>query len=176
MNINIQTKRLILRSAITADADDLAKKRSTPFVLKHNLYMPCSGEQILSELDYYPLICLVKKDDNQLIGALSIREDLFRYHVNAVELQFWLSENFSNKGYMTEAISSMIDYIFTSTSAEIISIKAFDKNIASLRLAKKLGFLEEGYLRHAVKNGNGEVFDLVLFSLSKNDYIEKFNR
>ena len=70
----------------------------------------------------------------------------------------------------------MIDYIFTSTSADIISIKAFDKNIASLRLAKKLGFLEEGYLRHAVKNGNGEVFDLVLFSLSKNDYIEKFNR
>ena len=176
MNVNTQTNRLILRPAKSQDAKILAEKRSQPFVLKYNLYLPCSEEQILAEIDDYPLVILQKKDDNQLIGAVSIREDSFRYHVNAIELQFWLEEKYSQQGYMTEALEKIICDIFYSTDTEQISIKVFSKNLASLKLAEKLSFDKEGYLKNAVKNSNGKTFDLVLFSLSKNDYLAKHSK
>lgn len=161
-----RTERLILRTPTKADADELARARSTEFVMRYNLYTECDGKQIISELENYEHILLLEAATDKIIGCVSVREDPLRYHTDSVTLHAWLIEEMAYKGYMAEALREIIDLLFSEHQR--ISVQIFSENTASLRLAKKLGFEQEGYIKQAVKNKKGEIFDVVLMTLSKN--------
>ncbi len=167
-----QTDRLILREATAEDAAVLAEKRSTPFVMRYNLYEPCEKAQIAREIADYPHILLENRKTGEIIGVISLRDDDFRYHVKAKEMAAWLTEPFAHQGLMAEAIPPVIEWIFQHDVARI-SVRVFAPNTASLRLAEKLGFMREGYLSQAVKNKQGEVFDVVMYSLDADTYLKK---
>ena len=166
MNFYQETARLRLQNATTADAAELAKKRSTPFVMRYNLYTPCDEAQILAELDCYEHIVLKSPQTGEIIGAVSIRDDNFRYHIEAKELHAWLTEEYAHQGLMAEALTPIMEKVFAD-GAERISVRILANNKASLKLAEKLGFIREGYLVRALKNAVGEVFDVALYSLSR---------
>ena len=69
---------------------------------------------------------------------------------------------------MTEALSAFIDYLFEERKYDTITAQALAPNTASRALLSKLGFVQEGYLRRAIKD-NGVIYDNVLFSLLKED-------
>lgn len=167
-----QTERLILKEATTEDATILAKKRSTPFVMRYNLYEPCGEAQIAGELADNPHVLLKNRATGEIIGAISLRDDDFRYHIAAKEMAAWLTEEYAAQGLMSEAIPPVMDHIF-NRDIERISIRIFAENKPSIRLAEKLGFVREGYLARAVKNKQGEVFDVALYSLDANNYLKK---
>ena len=171
MSFYKETARLQLQDATATDAAELAKKRSTPFVMRYNLYTPCDAEQILAELDCYPHILLKHRPTGEIIGAVSVRDDNFRYHIAAKELHAWLTEEYAHQGLMAEALSPIMEKVFAE-GAERISVRILGDNKASLRLAEKLGFTREGYLARALKNASGEVFDVVLYSLSKEEFLK----
>ena len=160
-----------MREATIEDAAVLAQKRSTPFVMRYNLYEPCEGAQIANEIAAYPYITLKSRETGEIIGAVSLRDDDFRYHIKAKEMAAWLAEEYAGQGLMSEAIPPVIDQIFKH-EIERISIRIFAENTASIRLAERLGFTREGYFARAVQNKNGHVFDAVLYSLSKDDYLK----
>ena len=159
-----ETERLILRTPTPNDASELASARSTEFVMRYNLYEECDKEQILRELDSYDHVLLAEKESKRIIGCISLRDDPVRYHTDSVTLHAWLIEEMAYKGYMAEALNEIINELFLVYQR--ISVQIFSQNTASLRLAKKLGFEEEGYIKQAVKNKNGEIFDVVLLSLA----------
>ena len=159
-----ETERLILRTPTPNDAAELASARSTDFVMRYNLYEKCDGEQILRELDSYDHVLLAEKKSKKIIGCVSLRDDPVRYHTDSVTLHAWLIEEMAYKGYMAEALNEIINELFLIYQR--ISVQIFSQNTASLRLAKKLGFEEEGYIKQAVKNKKGEIFDVVLLSLA----------
>lgn len=111
------------------------------------------------------------KDTDELIGKIHIDEDHLRYDVNSVDLAYWLGEEYTRKGYMTEALSAFIDYLFEERKYDAITAQALAPNTASRALLSKLGFVQEGYLRRAIKD-NGVIYDNVLFSLLKEDKIK----
>lgn len=162
-----ETSRLILRSPKSEDALDFAQKRSSPFVLKYNLYSPCDKEQVLLEFENYFSILIILKETNTLIGEVRIKDDEFRYHTNSKELQFWLTEDFARQGYMTESLNLIIEFLFSSGNADRISVRVFSDNVASCKLVEKLGFIKEGYFKNAIKNSCGEIFDLVCYVLER---------
>ena len=166
-----KTPRLLLQAATAADAAELAEKRSTPFVMRYNLYTPCDAAQITAELATYEHILLKSPETGEIIGAVSVRDDDFRYHVNAKELHAWLTEGNAHRGLMREALLPIMRKVF-GDGAERISVRIMAENTASLRLAEKLGFTREGYLVRALKNHAGEVFDVVLFSLAREDFTQ----
>ena len=166
-----KTPRLTIREATLRDAAILAKKRSTPFVMRYNLYEPCEAAQIAKEIADYPHVLLENRTTGEVIGVISLRDDDFRYHIEAKEMAAWLAEEYAGQGLMSEAIPPVMDHIFKH-NIERISIRIFAENKASIRLAEKLGFTREGYLARAVKNKDGGVFDVVLYSLSKDDYLK----
>lgn len=159
-----ETERLILRTPTPNDAAELASARSTEFVMRYNLYEECDKEQILRELDSYDHVLLAEKESKRIIGCISLRDDPVRYHTDSVTLHAWLIEEMAYKGYMAEALNEIINELFLIYQR--ISVQIFSQNTASLRLAKKLGFEEEGYIKQAVKNKKGEIFDVVLLSLA----------
>ena len=164
-NFYKRTERLILRTATEKDAEALARARSTEFVMRYNLYTECDGNQIKKELAAYEHILLAEADTQRIIGCVSMRDDPLRYHVASVTLHAWLVEDSAYKGYMLEALKEIIDLLFLEN--ERVSVQIFSQNTASIRLAKKLGFQEEGFIERAVKNKKGEIFDVVLMSLAK---------
>ena len=159
-----ETERLILRTPTPEDANALALARSTEFVMRYNLYEKCDKEQILRELESYDHVLLAEKESKKIIGCISLRDDPVRYHTDSITLHAWLIEEMAYKGYMLEALTEIINELFLIYQR--ISVQIFSQNTASLRLAKKLGFEEEGYIKQAVKNKNGEIFDVVLLSLA----------
>ncbi|MFS8083042.1 MAG: GNAT family N-acetyltransferase, partial [Ginsengibacter sp.] len=73
------------------------------------------------------------------------------------------------KGYMGEAVSTILDYGFKIMILNRIEACISPANVASLSLIKKFGFTREGYLRqHFIREG--EIQDTVIFSLLKEEY------
>lgn len=165
-----ETARLILRAPKAEDAAVLAEKRSTPYVMRYNLYRPCDAAQILRELEMYEHIILERKADGCVIGCVSVREDHMRCGVDSRLLQAWLAEEYASCGYMTEALDAILAYLLQEGICERVAAGVFAENSASLRLCEKLGFVREGCLKQAIRNKDGQVFDLVLFSLDRETY------
>ena len=170
MKVYIQTQRLILRSTTEVDAPVLATLRSTDFVMKYNLYQPCNANDILQEMQFKEMLTILLKDEKTIIGCVCIKEDDMRYHVDSLDLEGWLSEEFAGFGYMSECFKAILKELFVVRMHARVTSKIFSENTACLRLIEKLGFIKEGFLRQAVKHPCGKIFDVVLYSMDQNEY------
>lgn len=70
---------------------------------------------------------------------------------------------------MSEAIRSVIEFIFSSTEINRIEAIVHTENDRSLNVLTRLGFHREGTLREYVQ-WEGEYWDMVLFSMFKKDW------
>ncbi len=75
-----------------------------------------------------------------------------------------------NTGYMKEAMAAIIDYGFRELILNRVEALIGPDNEPSLRLAKGLGFVEEGRLR-AHYFVDGVYHDSLIFGLLRNDYL-----
>ena len=70
---------------------------------------------------------------------------------------------------MKEALRAFINYLFDTEDIELISARAFEPNLVSCALLKSLGFTHEGTLRHAVRSGEGIVYNDCLYSIKRDE-------
>ena len=73
------------------------------------------------------------------------------------------------KGYATEALRLLIDYLFLAKPLSRLELRAASENAASLRVAEKAGFVREGLLRDAAFS-KGRRHDLYTFSLLRSEW------
>jgi RimJ/RimL family protein N-acetyltransferase len=69
------------------------------------------------------------------------------------------------RGYATEAVKALVDYLFKSYPINRIECSTASTNRASIGLAEKCGFVREGVLRGLVFVAGVYVDDLVLSML-----------
>ena len=85
------------------------------------------------------------------------------------EISYFLIPSERGKGYGTEAVKIMVDYLFLSK--DIVRIQAYidPRNIASQKVIEKAGFSKEGTVRkfHFVK---GEWRDMILYSILRDEW------
>jgi [ribosomal protein S5]-alanine N-acetyltransferase len=106
-----------------------------------------------------------------LEGRVCGEIDFFRpvSYWDAVELSYQLHDPaFAGRGYTTEAVQLLVDYLFAARRCERIQLAIVPQNVASRRVAEKCGFVEEGTARRAFFVG-GRHHDLVLYSLVRGD-------
>jgi RimJ/RimL family protein N-acetyltransferase len=72
-------------------------------------------------------------------------------------------------GYTTEAVKLLTDYLFRINPVQRLEVLTAPENIASLRVAQKCGFREEGTLRQAFFV-NGHFQDVKILSLLRNEW------
>ena len=75
------------------------------------------------------------------------------------------------KGYCTEAVKIMVDYLFLSKNIVRIQSETNPKNKASRRVLEKAGFTEEGVKRHAVF-ARGKWLDGFIYSVLRDEWKE----
>jgi len=77
-----------------------------------------------------------------------------------------------NRGYATEAVTALIDYLFKSFPINRIECSTATQNLASIRLAEKCGLVREGVLRGLVFVG-GVYLDDVVLSILRSDWEQR---
>lgn len=162
----IVTKRLRLRQPESKDVETILKIHNSEFVLRYNAMKKYTKADMLKDIETQKnrTLYLELRESKEIIGAIFINPDILRYQVKAVNLSYYLGEEFQNCGYMFEALEALITKLFEN-NIDVISARVFVENIASKRLLEKLGFSLEGCLRHAIKGYCGTIHDDLLFSL-----------
>jgi len=84
----------------------------------------------------------VQKKDGTKIGYIA-----HFLAAGEIELGYFIMPNERKKGYVSEAIQMMVDYLFLSKDAVRVQAKADPENIASWKALEKVGFKREGILR-----------------------------
>lgn len=171
--MQLETTRLNLRSPKVEDAADYTAIHNSEFVLRYNAMQPTTAERMVHKFtdpEYLEnTVFLEEKKSGKLIGAIFMEEDGLRYGVNSQDLSYFLTEPYSRKGFMKEAMQAVIQYLFEEEKLECISARVFAPNTASRALLKSLGFRENGILPHCVKGYTGEIFDDVIHTLFPDD-------
>jgi [ribosomal protein S5]-alanine N-acetyltransferase len=88
---------------------------------------------------------------------------------DAFELSYLLyADEFAGRGFVTEAVQLLVDYLFGSKKEHRIHLVIVVENGASRRIAEKCGFVLEGTVRGAFYN-DGRNQDVLLYSLLRTD-------
>jgi ribosomal-protein-alanine N-acetyltransferase len=116
--------------------------------------IPRKGDgAFLGETDY------VARPDNNFVGT-----------VHRAEIGFDLTPHYWGNGYMAEAITRVVDFIFSNTEINRIEATAHSENDRSLNVLARLGFHREGILREYVK-WEGKYWDMASLAMLKRDWV-----
>lgn len=85
----------------------------------------------------YGMWLVFSRETGKLIGRAGLEHD---------ELGYMIAPELWNQGYATEVCRFIIDYARENTDFEELYCRIDEKNTASVRLAKKLGFTDSGHV------------------------------
>jgi ribosomal-protein-alanine N-acetyltransferase len=109
---------------------------------------------------------IIEKKDGSKIGAI------FHSPVGKqFEIGYALIPSERGKGYCTEAVKIMADYLFLSKDTVRIQAHIDPRNIASQKVVERNGFKKEGTIRKCFF-AKGEWRDMILFSILREEWKE----
>ena len=159
----IETDRLILRKAIIEDAEPMFRNwASDPEVTKFLTWPPHENtfvtQKVLSEWmaeyerdDYYQWM-IVLKQIGEPIGSLLVGTV---GRAQSAHVGYCIGKNWWHKGIMSEALSAVIDFLFTQVGYHRIEAIHDPNNPHSGAVMCKCGMQFEGTLRMADRNNQG---------------------
>ncbi len=124
---------------------------------EHGFWHADGGELLLGDSDDAP------------VGVISFFRRVTYPHWDAYEIAYYLyGKEHHGKGYMTEALSLLSDYLFASTRVGRLEVVAMPENPASIRVAERCGYQHEGTARGAFLIG-GVARDVVVMARLRDD-------
>ena len=87
---------------------------------------------------------IFSRDESRVLGGSGLHR---RSHGEALEIGYWLRVSETGKGYMTETVSVLTQAAFAWCGVERVDIQVAPANEASLKVARRLGYVEEAVLR-----------------------------
>lgn len=174
---NLVSKRLCFRKLNNGDVKEVLELRSNPETM-HFIPRPLlqSTEEALAhiktindkiEANQDINWAVTEKDNNKCIGIMGFyRTEPQNYRT---ELGYMILPEYHNKGYVTEAVATLLEYAFNTLKFHSIAAVIDPNNLASERVLQKNGFVKEA---HLVENEfhNGRFIDTVIYSLLKRNY------
>jgi ribosomal-protein-alanine N-acetyltransferase len=110
---------------------------------------------------------LVRRSDQMLLGAITL-DNIRRGPALAGTLGYWTGESFSRRGYMREAIETVVHYAFTHLDLSRIEAACLPENAPSRGLLESSGFKYEGVAQSYLQIG-GRWRTHVLYASLRND-------
>ena len=164
------TDRLILRQLQVDESNQLSDylQRNKNFLKEweplreQNYYLAESIKTIIenenNSAKNKTSLCLYifNKGEDKIIGNVSLTNIVYGVFQSCY-LGYKLDETEINSGKMTEALEKLIEIAFEEYKLHRIEANIIPKNIRSLKVIKKLGFIEEGLSKKYLKiNGKWE--------------------
>ena len=173
----LNTERLILRAVTLDDAQDMFEYASQDQVVRFTTFpahkdVEGSKEAIKEFFLKRPsrswpeAYAIVLKENNKMIGTCDFwptgKEGTF-------EMGYVLNPAFWNQGIMTEAGKEVLRFAFQDYGVHRMELEHLENNLASKKVALKLGFVYEGTKRKAYKF-EGDYKDLICYGLLEEEF------
>ena len=173
----LDTNRLVLREITLSDTNSIYEIYRDPRVAEYDSFPPIRtiGEARNTIHNYRRDFKekkqmrwgIVRRTDNCMIGTCVFMN--FDYTSRRCEVGCGLVSSEWNKGYMAEALRSLIDYGFDMLGLNRIEAYIILGNSASVRLFGKLGFAYEGVVRER-EYFKGRFHNEIIMSMLRSDY------
>jgi len=121
-----------------------------------------------------PRFVVERKSDSRSIGFVGH----YQAHpvLETVDVWYVLGERSERgKGYGTESVGLLVDYLFHSMQVERVGATIDVENTASYRLVEKLGFRREGVLRSALFH-HSRWHDVAVYGVTRADWAARPRR
>ena len=111
---------------------------------------------------------IIEKKDGTKIGHIGYGRDILH---GWTEIGYAVVSSERGKGYATEAIKILVDYLFLYKDIPRITIYVDARNTAAIKVAERAGFMKEGVVR---KGGfvRGEYVDWCLLGMLREEWKE----
>ncbi len=177
----LETERLLLRPWTLDDLDDLYEYAKNENVGPNAGWPPHENKDISLEIlnsfiEGNEVRAIVYKENNKVIGSIGVHKDRKREINNSKMIGYVLSEDYWGKGIMTEGVKAVIKHLFEEENLEVVSCYHYPFNIKSKRVIEKCGFVYEGTIRYSSEIYNGNIYDDVCYSITKNDYFTNLKK
>lgn len=178
--MKLQTDRFKLRELLLSDLDDIHQLHSLAETDQYNtLGIPNSIEETKNlvadwidaqnELPRKRFVLLIETNEESFIGLIGIKMGKPGY--SSAEIWYKLHSQHWNKGYATEAVKRILDFIFTELKLHRVEAGCATKNSASIRVLEKTGFIREGLSRKILPI-RGEWVDNYMYAILEKDFIK----
>ncbi len=169
---DILTERLILRDLQPADAETMLRYRSDPEVSRFQSWKPASADQLRSHFEVlarkavatpgaWYQVGIAFRSTGELIGACGIH--ILDDH-GLAEIGITLAPEFQFRGYATEGLRAIVNYLFRELKTHRIYASIDPRNTRSIQLMRRLGFRQEAHMIESLWF-KGEWVDDVIFAL-----------
>ncbi len=179
----IETERLLLRPFLQSDVHDFYEYASVEGVgeqagWKHHACIEESQTKLNDFIRQDKTFAIVLKENQKVIGSLGVEEygledklsEFFEYRGR--ELGYVLSKTYWGKGIMTEAVKSIIEYLFKEQNLDFLLCGYYKFNLPSKRVQEKCGF--KAYRKLVMETKLGTKEEAILNLLPNPDKIITF--
>ncbi len=175
----LESKRLRFRKLTNADAPEILVLRGNPETMQfipRPLIKDIEGalahiKMINDKIDENIDInwAVTEKGSDTCIGIMGFYRTQPEHH--RTELGYMITPEHWGKGYVTEAVTVLLDFAFNSLQFHSIEAVIDSRHIASERVLQKVGFVKEAYFKENFYYNN-EFTDTVIYGLLKRNFIK----
>lgn len=141
------TERLVLRRSVPEDAEVISAYRSDPEVHRYQGWQRTDPESVRAEIEKmarrapgepgWVQLSVVLRETGELIGDVGLCA--VEGEPGVVKVGYTIAPAHQGRGYGTEAMRALVGYAFDVLGAEVIRAYADAENVASQRVAEKVG-------------------------------------
>ncbi|MEM6298143.1 MAG: GNAT family protein [Bacteroidota bacterium] len=174
--MHLTTTRLYIRPVTSSDKEALFSYRSDLETSQYLSFIPSSEDDMegfikksareLNISGTWFQVVLIEQTSNTLIGDIGIHFLDDGSH-KQVELGCTLDKEFRGKGYVAEALSTIISFLFDHLEKHRIIASIDPSNVSSIKLFERLGFRKEAHFRKSLFLHGKWVDDVVYAILSE---------
>ncbi|MDQ0594181.1 RimJ/RimL family protein N-acetyltransferase [Chryseobacterium ginsenosidimutans] len=175
--MQLYTERLLLREITIDDKQAIFDYRSDAQANKFQNWIPETLEDVESFIqrnnkefnkpESWYQVLITDKETKAVIGDVGIH--FFGSENLQVELGITLNKKYQGKGYASEALKGVIDFLFNVLKKHRIMASVDPENIDSLNLMERIGFRKEGHFVKSLFWKNNWVDD-VIYALLQEDW------
>jgi len=173
--MQLESERLIIRPIQLDDKNEVFEYRSDRDTNRYQGWIPENIEDVevfigklskqINEPETWFQFVLIEKESQKIVGDLGVH---FYYKENKqVEIGCTLNKTFQNRGYATESVKKVIDYLFQDLNKHRIITSIDPNNQSSIRLVERLGFRKEAHFVESLFINGIWVDDLIYAMIDK---------
>lgn len=112
-------------------------------------------------------LLIFRQDTGDFVGEARLYR--IDWSIPRASVSFWVRKSMQSQGYMTEAVSRIVELGFDLFNLARLELLVDTDNSATKRVAEKAGFTLEGTLRNHHRHRNGDLTDTIIYSIIPSD-------
>lgn len=86
------------------------------------------------------------------------------------QIGYFVDFKYEGQGYVTEAVSAGLGFIFRDLNAHRVRLECDDTNRRSRGVAERCGLIQEGHLRETKRNADGAISGTLYYGLLRQEF------